>query len=155
MNCVKLTCAFRIGGLLLALSAGVATAHASSSRWATLEAIHKLENPWNSMQVGRFGERGAYQFRPATWRMHTDVPFERAHDRAVSDEIAVKHYEWLKRGLEAARLPATPYNIALAWNGGLSAAIRGRSPRVAHNYAQRAANLAAVFDRSQQVADAR
>lgn len=77
--------------------------------------------------------------------MHTSIPFERAHDRGVSDIIAVKHYEWLKRGLEAAGMPATPYNIALAWNGGLTAAIRGTSPRIAHDYAERAANLAAVY----------
>jgi hypothetical protein len=60
--------------------------------------------------------------------------------------IAVKHYEWLKRGLEAAGLPASPYNIALAWNGGLSAVISGRSPAIAHDYARRAVNLAAVYD---------
>jgi hypothetical protein len=39
----------------------------------------------------------------------------------------------------------TPYYIALAWNGGLAAATSGRSPRVAHDYAERASNLAAVF----------
>jgi hypothetical protein len=78
--------------------------------------------------------------------MHTSVPFRQAINREVSDTIAVKHYEWLKRGLEAAGVPATPYNIALAWNGGLSAVISGRSPRVAHDYAQRAVNLAAAYD---------
>jgi hypothetical protein len=133
---------------------GCATAHASS-RWATLEAIHLLENPQNSPKIGRFGERGPYQFRASTWRMHSNLPFERAHDRATSDLVAVKHYEWLKRGLEAAGRPATPYTIALAWNSGLSAAIRGSSPRVAHQYAQRAANLAAAFGPSQQIAQAR
>jgi hypothetical protein len=85
--------------------------------------------------------------------MHTSEPFERAIDRSTSDIVAVKHYEWLKRELQAANLPATPYNIALAWNGGLDAAIRGRSPTVAHRYAERAANLAAVFDTSSQLAE--
>ena len=89
-----------------------------------------------------------------TWRMHTTMPFERAHDRAASDVVAVKHYEWIKRGLEQAGRPATPYTIALAWNSGLTAAIRGTSPRVAHQYAQRAANLASSFS-TQQVAQAR
>ena len=120
-------------------------AHAAS-RWATLEAIHKLENPRNSPKPGRHGELGAYQFRSSTWRMHTNVPFQQAIDKGASDVVAVKHYEWIKRGLEAARVPATPYYIALAWNGGLSAAISGRSPRIAHDYAQRAANLAASYD---------
>ena len=117
-----------------------------ASRSATLEAIHKLENPRNSPRPGKHGELGAYQFRSSTWRMHTTLPFQHALNRETSDEIAIKHYEWIKRGLEAARVPATPYYIALAWNGGLSAAISGRSPRVAHDYAQRAQNLARAID---------
>jgi hypothetical protein len=128
---------------MLLLSVAAARA---SIRWATLEAIHQLENPNNSPRPGPFGELGAYQFRASTWRMHTKMPFERALDRQVSDLVAVEHYEWLKRGLEEARIPVTPYNIALAWNGGLNAVIAGTSPRVAHDYAKRASNLAAVFD---------
>jgi hypothetical protein len=116
------------------------------SRWAVLEAIHKLENPQNSPKPGRHGELGAYQFRSMTWRMHTSVPFQRAINRETSDVVAVKHYEWIKRGLEEARVPATPYNIALAWNGGLGAVISGRSPRIAHDYAQRATNLASSYE---------
>ena len=77
--------------------------------------------------------------------MHTKQPFNLALNRDVSDVVAVKHYEYLKRGLEAAGVPATPYNIALAWNGGLGGVIRGTAPRVAHDYARRAANLAVVF----------
>jgi len=84
--------------------------------------------------------------------MHTSVPFQQALDRTTSDIVAVKHYEWLKRSLEASRVPATPYNIALAWNGGLGAVISGRSPRVAHDYAQRAVNLAASYDLSRDKA---
>ena len=139
--------------LLIAVFSFVGEARATS-RSATLEAIHKLENPRNSPRPGKHGELGAYQFRSTTWRMHTSMPFQRALDRATSDEIAIKHYEWIKRGLEAARVPVTPYYIALAWNSGLSAAISGRSPRVAHDYAQRAANLASAidFDRTQLLA---
>lgn len=77
--------------------------------------------------------------------MHTDVPFERANDRQISDTVAVRHYEYLKRGLESARVPVTPYQIALAWNSGLGAVIAGSSPRVSHNYATRAANLVSAF----------
>ncbi|MSU49266.1 MAG: hypothetical protein EXS37_09310 [Opitutus sp.] len=127
----------------------------ASSRSATLEAIHELENPRNLTRPGPRGELGAYQFRVSTWRMHTSAPFSQALDRRTSDIIAVQHYEWLKTRLEAARMTPTPYNIALAWNGGLNAAVTGRSPRVAHQYAQRASNLAANFDRPQLVADAR
>jgi hypothetical protein len=137
--------AYPIIALCVALFSAVPGAQAAS-RWATLEAIHKLENPRNSPKPGRHGELGAYQFRSSTWKMHTSVPFQLAIDKGASDAVAVKHYEWIKRGLEAARVPATPYYIALAWNGGLSAAISGRSPRIAHDYAQRAANLAASYD---------
>ncbi len=77
--------------------------------------------------------------------MHTSAPFARAIDKRASDDVAVKHYEWLKRGLEQAGMPVTPYNIALAWNGGLEAVVLGHSPAVARDYAQRAANLAGAL----------
>ena len=121
-----------------------------SIRWATLEAIHMLENPRNVTRRGSYGELGAYQFRPTTWKMHTSVPFHRALDRKVSDVVAVKHHDWLRRGLEKAGIPATPYFIALAWNSGLTAAVTGKAPSAAHDYASRAANLAAVFDNTAQ-----
>jgi hypothetical protein len=146
--------AIRPLGFVLVSLFSAAVAEASASRWATLEAIHKIENPRNSPRPGRYGELGAYQFRATTWRMHTRVPFARAIDRSVSDDVAVKHYEWIKHGLEAALVPATPYNIALAWNSGLSAAITGRSPGVSHNYAERVVNLAMTYDRSRLVASA-
>ena len=59
--------------------------------------------------------------------MHTDLPFENALDRVQAEEVAIRHYEWIKRGLSRNGLPQTPYYIALAWNGGLSSVIRGRS----------------------------
>lgn len=118
----------------------------AADRWATLEAIHQLENPRNVSRPGPHGELGAYQFRSATWRMHTSLPFHHALDRRVADVIAVKHYEWLKRGIEAAGMAATPYMIALAWNGGLSGAVSGRAPAAAHDYAARAANLAGALN---------
>ena len=87
--------------------------------------------------------------------MHTKEPFIRALDRATADRVAVKHYEWLKRGLEAAGVPATCYNIALAWNGGLDSVISGRALGVTHDYAQRASNMAVVLSTRTLVADAR
>ena len=118
----------------------------ASVRWATLEAIHQLENPRDLTRPGPCGELGAYQFRATTWRMHTTLPFKRAIERRTSDSVAVRHYEWIKSGLERAGVPATPFFIGLAWNGGLDAAKRGRAPRAAHDYAERVANLAAVLD---------
>ena len=107
-----------------------------------------LENSRNVARPGEKGELGAYQFRASTWHMYTAVPFSRALDRLESDRVAVQHYEWLRRGLERAGQTATPYLIALAWNSGLDAAVNGRSPAVAHDYAQRAVNLAEELERA-------
>jgi hypothetical protein len=129
---------------LLAVQTGRA-----SERWATLEAIHQLENPGDKSTPGSLGELGAYQFREQTWKMHTQAPFSRALDRRSSDAVAVKHYDWIKSELERRGLPITAYNVALAWNGGIRAVTDGHPPAVAVDYASRAANLAAEFDRSQ------
>lgn len=126
----------------------------ASERWATLEAIHQLENPGNSEQPGALGELGAYQFREETWKMHTTAPFSRALDRRSSDAVAVKHYEWIKAELERRGVTATPYRIALAWNAGIRAVLVEHPSAVAADYASRAANLAEYFEKS-EVADAR
>lgn len=130
--------------LSVGVSAAALQAHAED-RATLLAAIHNLENPRNLTRPGPRGELGAYQFRASTWRMHTTMPFEQALNREMSDIVAIRHYEWIKRGLLAARMPASTYNIALAWNGGLSATISGRAPRAAHNYAQRAVNFVSAY----------
>lgn len=83
--------------------------------------------------------------------MHPAVPFARAIDRREWDALAALHYAWLCRELTRAGLAPTPYLIALAWNGGLTAEVKGRAPRVAHDYAQRAENWAAEFERGADV----
>lgn len=133
-----------LSGVAAALACFVATASATT-RWATLEAIHRLENPRDLPTPGPCGELGAYQFREQTWRMHTSLPFARALDRRSSDDVAVKHYDWLKRRLEGAGVPATPYAIALAWNGGLDRAVRGKACAATRDYAERVANIAGTF----------
>ncbi|MDO8542100.1 MAG: hypothetical protein Q7S40_16810 [Opitutaceae bacterium] len=140
--------------MLLACTTPVG-AQTPDDRATTLHAIHQLENPRDLTRAGPRGELGAYQFRASTWQMHTSEPFVRALERPVSDEVAVRHYEWLKRGLAAARVPVTPYTIALAWNGGLTAAITGRAPRAARDYASRAENLAGVLRSEMLVASVR
>ena len=113
----------------------------ASSRWEILEAIHAIENPHDVTRPGRHGELGAYQFRSGTWRMHTSQPFQFALDRAASDEIAVRHYEWIRRGLVRNGCEPSSYNIALAWNGGLTAVVNGRAPAGARDYAERVQNI--------------
>lgn len=143
------------GGALLALPAVVfvcllsACPARASERWATLEAIHQLENPGNSETPGSLGELGPYQFREQTWRMHTTAPFSRALDKRSSDAVAVKHYDWIRTELERRGIEATPYRIALAWNGGMRAVVGDHPPSVALDYASRAANLASYYERSE------
>ncbi len=124
-------------------------------RWETLQAIHWVENPHDSLKPGPCGELGAYQFREGTWRMHTQVPFRQAIDRKHADAVAIRHYEWIKRGLVRAGLPVTPYHVALAWNGGLSATLRGRVSAATRNYAERVNNLATQLGEKRLVQDRR
>jgi hypothetical protein len=138
-------------GLALAAMLVVSSAEAAS-RWETLEAIHTVENPSNSPRPGRFGELGAYQFRAATWKMHTTRPFSEAVHRGISDEVAVLHYEWLKSTLARAGVEASTYNIALAWNAGANAVIKGRVSSATRDYAARVNNLATVLRANSQLA---
>lgn len=134
--------------LLLVSLLGLTSVAAADDRWETLRAINWVENPNNHTQVGRFGELGPYQFRPGTWRMHTDKPFRQAIQREVADEVAVKHYEWIKRTLAKAGVDATPFNIAMAWNSGVDNVLKGRVPEITYDYATRVTNLVQTFKRN-------
>jgi hypothetical protein len=136
---------FRVS-LLFATAAGflsVPLQSQAASRWETLEAIHWIENPHNSPRPGPHGELGPYQFLESTWRMYTDLPFERALDRTASDEVAVRHYEWLKSALVRNGVEPTPFNIGLAWNAGIGSVLRGKAPSASRDYATRVRNLSA------------
>jgi hypothetical protein len=126
----------------------------ASERWATLEAIHQLENPRDSSAPGQYGELGPYQFEEQVWRRYTRAPFAQALDRRASDAVAVKHYDWIKGQLERLGLPVSPYMIALVWNGGMGAVLGENPPAAALDYAARAANIAAELQR-REVAFAR
>ncbi len=145
----------RIGCFLAVLLVGFIALPSvrAGERWETLQAIHWVENPHNSAKPGPCGELGAYQFRESTWRMHTRVPFRHAIDRTHADAVAVRHYEWIKRGLVRAGFPVTPYHVALAWNGGLTATLRGRVSAATRNYAERVSNLAVQLSETRVVQD--
>ncbi len=120
----------------------------AAEQWETLQAIHLIENPHNSSQPGAHGELGAYQFRQATWRMHSRKPFRNALIRAHADQVALAHYDWLGQQLRRNGIPATPYNIAMAWNAGIGAVISGQVPRASRQYAQRVVNIARELERA-------
>ena len=121
----------------------------ASDRWETLQAINLVENPRNSPKPGANGELGPYQFRESTWRMHTSKPFPMAVQREHADEVAIIHYEWLRRGLERNGLAANSYNIALAWNAGLGAVVNGRVGSRTRGYASQVVNLVEELNRNQ------
>lgn len=127
--------------LLLVSLLGFASAAGADDRWETLRAINWVENPTNHTRMGRFGELGPYQFRSATWKMHTKRPFSQATQREAADEVAVKHYEWIKRTLAEAGVDANSFNIAMAWNCGVNNVLKGRVPAVSYDYASRVINL--------------
>ncbi len=143
----------RWGLLLTVLAAAVVTASASE-RWRTLQAINWVENPRNTTKAGPHGELGPYQFRQRTWSMYTNKPFALATEREAADEVAVRHYEWIKRSLLGAGIEPTPYRIALVWNAGLDQVLNDRVPASSYAYAEQVANLAAVLE-SRDVASAR
>ncbi len=127
----------------------------AAERWETLQAINWVENPTNHSHAGLFGELGPYQFRRDTWRMHTRVPFSQAVDRVQADAVAVKHYEWIKRGFAEAGIDPSPFNIALAWNCGLNAVVSGRVPTATYRYAEQVSNLVETLrQRSRLTVDA-
>jgi hypothetical protein len=107
-----------------------------------LRAIAAVESNGDPTLVGRMGERGLYQFRRTTWRQHTEEDFRRAHHPEISATVARRHYDWICEALRARGYQATPYEVALAWNAGLSRVLSGRAPSRSHHYAQRVANLA-------------
>jgi hypothetical protein len=127
--------------LLLAFALGFPSLAEAADRTLILRAINQVENPTNRTGPGPKGELGPYQFRRNTWKMHSDQPFVRANERVLADEVAAKHYEWIRRGLIKAGLEPSVFNIALAWNGGLSAVTAGRTPAASMRYARRVANL--------------
>jgi hypothetical protein len=130
-----------IVSLLCSVLGAIAPTSVAAERDETLRAINWVENPTNHTRRGSKGELGPYQFRSQTWRLHTKKPFSLAVVREHADEVAIKHYEWIKRGLREAGIEATPFNVALAWNSGLGAVVRGQVPTVSYHYAERVSNL--------------
>jgi hypothetical protein len=101
---------------------------------------------------GKLGERGPYQFRRSTWRMHTSSSFDLAENREVANTIARRHYVWIEATLRANGIEPSPYNVALAWNAGVNAVIRRRAPAASHDYATRVLNVACtILDRKAPV----
>jgi hypothetical protein len=138
MKNMKLTLQAALFGLLV-------SAAAAADRSDILHAINLVENPSNSTGYGPCGELGPYQFRSSTWHMYSQKPFRMANDRASADEVAARHYEWIRQRLTEAGIDANVFNIAMAWNCGLTAVVSGHVPEVTYHYAEQVRNLAESF----------
>jgi len=149
----RLRCLF--GGVVLAsvlVQGAVAASAQTFDREAFLKAVAEVETGGNPRAIGRFGERGLYQFGRATWTRHTKRAFVDAHDPAIAHDIAVKHFVWLYGRLEANGATPDAYRMAVAWNGGLGRAISGRAPKSTRDYARRVAVLAERLQASREAA---
>lgn len=129
-------------GLAALAVAGVSEARAAPiDREAFLKAVAEVETGGNTKAVGRYGERGLYQFHRSTWRRYTNRSFYDAHDPEIAHDVAVQHFVWLYNRLSARGVQPTAYQMAVAWNGGLSRAISGRAPKATRDYARRVSAL--------------
>lgn len=91
---------------------------------------------------GAAGERGPWQLTLAVWQKHMPgIPFAQARLEAPARACALKHIEWLHQELQKAGWQGSVYEIALAWNAGLTRTLEGRAPRASENFAVRVVNL--------------
>ena len=91
---------------------------------------------------GRAGERSAWQFKAATWRAYTALPFVKAStDAPLAHLVASLHLRRLRMELESHGYAATPYRLAVAWNKGLAVALTDQE--MASDYARR---VCALYD---------
>ena len=117
-----------------------ANAPAALEQERFLDAVRQVEN-WDGRD-GRHGERGPYQLTASVWEMHEPGrPFAMARQEAAGRACALKHVAWLQAGLSRAGIDPSPFNVALAYNAGRGAVLRGRAPERAYDYAGRVRNL--------------
>lgn len=129
--------------ILLIVGALCVTGRASTNAMLCgIRTVETQDKPYPPR--GKLGERGSYQFRRSTWRLHTSSSFDLAENREVANTVAKRHYAWIEAQLKANGLDPSPYNVALAWNAGVNAVIRGKAPNVAHDYAARVVNIAST-----------
>lgn len=133
--------------LVLAAAVAVSVARAGDDflRREFLEGIKQVESAGRmNGPDGRKQEAGGYQFRYGTWRMLTKAPFRLARTDYAED-VANRYYDYICRVFAARGIPATNFNIAVAWNAGPGAVIGRQIPSQSREYAERVCNLAEMF----------
>lgn len=144
--------AFAVAALSLVSVGAIRAAAESLDREAFLKAVAEVETGGNPRAIGRYGERGLYQFGRTTWARHSKRPFTDAHNPQIAHDVAVQHFVWLFNRLEANGTEPTAYRLAVAWNGGLGRAISGRAPKSTRDYARRVSMLSAKIQAARAAA---
>ncbi len=126
--------------VIFVLAAALPSALAASSD-RLLAAISQVESGDRDDAVGRRGERSRYQLSERVWLHFSSLPFSRGDDPGFSRDVALAYLGWIEAQLRLHRRPATPYEMALAWNAGVAGSRRPSSR--ARDYAER---VAALYD---------
>lgn len=118
---------------------------------AIVLALAMVETP-NGVPAkpGPHGETGRWQLTPAV-RHDRKLDLQLRGNNAPTDEqLATEHVRWLILSLEVRGVDATDFNIALAWNAGLSQACSGRAPEASYDFARRVSATIEEIERTPQ-----
>lgn len=96
-----------------------------------LRAVALVETGGDAAAIGARGERGAYAMLPVVVAQHG------GHGSAE----AAREVRRIERALQARGVDPLPFNVALAWNAGVTGATTGRAPERSYDYARRVVNL--------------
>lgn len=109
---------------------------------ALLWAIAAVESGGDPKAVCSDGTcLGLYQFTESTWELCSDVPFQAATIREYADSAARVYLAQLIERLTSSGHPADVHNLAVSWNAGPGAVIKGNATRATVDYALRVGNL--------------
>lgn len=89
---------------------------------------------------GPAGDTGRWQLTPAV-RHDRAVDLRRIGKPITDENLAIAHVVWIEHVLLKNHITPTPYTVALAWNAGIGAELRGTAPARARDFARRVANL--------------
>lgn len=95
---------------------------------------------------GAAGETGRWALTPAV-RHDRGIEILIAGTKLNDENIARAQILWIAKRLEAHHRPVNAFNVALAWNAGVTAEIQGTAPNRAYDYAARASALAEDAER--------
>lgn len=103
-----------------------------------LACVAQVETGGKDMK-GKNGECSRWQITRAVWSQHSKKPFASSH--AEAERIAYAHLAWIRASLKRAGFPDWTFLAAVAWNGGLSRALKSDCPQRVTDYAVRVTNL--------------